>query len=264
VIWRAQAVALVLTAPLGAIEIPRAQWTVVPVLSLLALGALGTGIAFVMMTTAAGRLGATRASGAAFLMPAVALLLGVLVRGERVAWLSVIGCAVAIAGAWIMRRAQSVQPQPAQAGLQWSESLEGVDWDELATMYREAPLGEKRPADLATAFANSRYRVFVRDGGTLVGAGRALADGVDAAYICDVAVRPTHQRRGLGKAIVSRLVELSKDHRKILLYAVPGKEPFYRNLGFLRMATAMALFRNEERMVEAGVVVREEGWRKTA
>jgi drug/metabolite transporter (DMT)-like permease len=107
VIWRAQAVALVLTAPLGLPEIPGAQWSAIPVLSLLALGALGTGIAFVMMTTAAGRLGATRASGAVFLTPGVALLLGVLVRGERVAWLSVIGCAVAVAGAWIMRRAQN-------------------------------------------------------------------------------------------------------------------------------------------------------------
>ena len=107
VIWRAQAVALVLTAPLGLPDIPRAQWSVIPVLSLLALGALGTGIAFVVMTTAAGRLGATKASGAVFLTPGVALLLGVLLRGERVAWISVVGCAVAVAGAWIMRRAQT-------------------------------------------------------------------------------------------------------------------------------------------------------------
>lgn len=107
VIWRAQAVALVLTAPFGLPDIPRAHWSVIPVLSLLALGALGTGIAFVVMTTAAGRLGATKASGAVFLTPGVALLLGVLLRGERVAWISVVGCAVAVAGAWIMRRAQT-------------------------------------------------------------------------------------------------------------------------------------------------------------
>jgi drug/metabolite transporter (DMT)-like permease len=112
VLWRAQAVALLLTAPLGIPEIPRAQWSVVPVLSLLALGALGTGIAFVLMTTAAGRLGATRASGAVFLTPGVALLLGVLVRGERVALVSIVGCVVAVAGAWIMRRAQSTTIAP--------------------------------------------------------------------------------------------------------------------------------------------------------
>jgi drug/metabolite transporter (DMT)-like permease len=106
VIWRAQLTALVLTAPLGVVELPKAHWTPVPVFSLLTLGALGTGVAFVMMTTAAGRLGSTRAAGAVFLTPAVALALGVLVRGEHVALLSVNGCVVAIAGAWLMRRAR--------------------------------------------------------------------------------------------------------------------------------------------------------------
>lgn len=127
VIWRAQAVALVLTAPLGVIEIPRAQWTLIPLLSLIALGALGTAIAFVMMTTAAGRFGATRASGAVFLTPGVALLLGVVVRGEAVAPLSVAGCIVAVAGAWIMRRAQNVQqdPAPAAIAVNFSEATEG-------------------------------------------------------------------------------------------------------------------------------------------
>lgn len=107
VIWRAQMVALVLTAPLGIIEIPRAQWSPTPVLALITLGALGTGAAFVMMTTAAGRLGSTRAAGAVFLTPGVALLLGVIVRGERVAALAVAGCVIAVAGAWLMQRAQA-------------------------------------------------------------------------------------------------------------------------------------------------------------
>ena len=81
-------------------------------------------------------------------------------------------------------------------------------------------------------FANSRYRVFAFEDGRLVGAGRALADGADCSYICDVAVLPSHQGTGLGKQIVSRLVALSRGHRKIILYSVPGKEPFYRKLGF--------------------------------
>ena len=74
---------------------------------LLALGVLGTGMAYVVVAVAAGRMGSTRASATTFLIPAVALVLGVVVRGERVALLSVIGCAVCLAGAWLMRRAQS-------------------------------------------------------------------------------------------------------------------------------------------------------------
>ena len=106
VIWRAQAVALVLTAPLGLPELLEARWSPAPLLALLALGALGTGVAYVLTVLAAGRVGATKASATAFLIPPVALLLGVLVRGEHVAPLSVLGGVVCLAGAWLMRRAQ--------------------------------------------------------------------------------------------------------------------------------------------------------------
>jgi drug/metabolite transporter (DMT)-like permease len=107
VIWRAQAVAMILTAPLGAPDLVTARWSRGPLLSMFALGALGTGIAFVLHTISAGRLGATRASATAFLIPGVALILGVVVRGERVAVLSMIGCGLCVAGAWLMRRAAS-------------------------------------------------------------------------------------------------------------------------------------------------------------
>ena len=57
------------------------------------------------MATAVGRLGATRASGTAFVIPGVALALGVAVRGESVALLAVAGAAVSLAGVWMLRRA---------------------------------------------------------------------------------------------------------------------------------------------------------------
>jgi predicted N-acetyltransferase YhbS len=79
-----------------------------------------------------------------------------------------------------------------------------------------------------------------------------LADGVDCSYICDVAVLPSHQGTGLGKEIVAKLVALSAGHKKIILYAVPGKEPFYRKFGFMRMRTAMAIFANQQLAVERG------------
>ena len=118
VILRAQMVAVVLTAPLGIPAVLAARWTPAPFFSLLVLGALGTGIAFALLATAAGRVGATRASSAAFLIPTVALLLGVLVRGEKVATLSIIGSAVCVTGAWLMRCA----PIRRERGLQPSQS----------------------------------------------------------------------------------------------------------------------------------------------
>ncbi len=136
----------------------------------------------------------------------------------------------------------------------WIDSTETIDWEELSNLYRIAPLGEKKASDLKITFANSRFVCFVFDAGKLIGAGRALADGVDCSYICDVAVHPEYQGLGIGKEIVSRLVECSKDHRKIILYAAPGKEPFYHKLGFRRMKTAMAIFQNQALALEQGLV----------
>ena len=136
----------------------------------------------------------------------------------------------------------------------WSDSLDAVDWDQLETLYRLAPLGNKSAAHLRTVFGNSRFRCIAHDGATLVAAGRALADGADCSYLCDVAVLPSHQGRGLGKAVVARLVEMSRGHKKIILYAVPGKEGFYRKFGFLRMRTAMAIFEDPARAIARGHV----------
>lgn len=136
----------------------------------------------------------------------------------------------------------------------WSDTLEGLDWLELEALYRAAPLGNKQAAGLQTVFTNSRYRCFAREDGRLVGAGRALADGADCSYLCDIAVLPSHQGSGVGKQIVSRLVALSAGHKKIILYAVPGKEPFYRRFGFQRMLTAMAIFENPAQALQRGYV----------
>nr|WP_246312073.1 GNAT family N-acetyltransferase [Aquabacterium terrae] len=122
----------------------------------------------------------------------------------------------------------------------------------MSALYRAAPLGNKAPAWLQQAFGNSMFRCFVRKDGRLVGAGRALADGVDCSYLCDIAVMPSHQGTGLGKQIVERLVERSRGHRKIILYAVPGREPFYKRLGFRRMRTAMAIFDDQAQAFERG------------
>jgi GNAT superfamily N-acetyltransferase len=138
--------------------------------------------------------------------------------------------------------------------LDWRHSLEGIDWEELSRLYQAAPLGNKQPEGLKLVFSNSMFKCFAYDDSRLVGVGRAMADGLDCSYICDVAVHPSHQGTGLGKQIVSRLVDLSKGHRKIILYAVAGKEPFYEKLGFRRMKTAMAIFEDQGLALERGYV----------
>ncbi|MGQ0383694.1 MAG: GNAT family N-acetyltransferase [Gammaproteobacteria bacterium] len=142
-------------------------------------------------------------------------------------------------------------------GLRWSDDLVVFDWNELSELYRIAPLGEKKPRDLERSFANSLYRIFARDGGRLVAAGRALADGVDCSYICDIAVHPQYQGRRIGQEIVTRLRDLSAGHRKIILYANPGNEDFYAKLGFRRMRTAMAIFKDQAAAITGGLVEKD-------
>ncbi|MFN8059060.1 MAG: GNAT family N-acetyltransferase [Vicinamibacterales bacterium] len=138
--------------------------------------------------------------------------------------------------------------------LDWTSSADHVDWEELSRLYVAAPLGFKAPEHLALVFSHSMFVCFVYDQRVLVGAGRALADGRDCSYICDVAVLPSHQGRGVGRDIVARLLERSKGHRKVILYSVPGKEPFYEKLGFKRMTTAMAIFEDQAKALADGLV----------
>jgi ribosomal protein S18 acetylase RimI-like enzyme len=136
----------------------------------------------------------------------------------------------------------------------WLMDDKEVDWDELEELYRIAPLGIKPAKNLQLVFSNSRYKCFIYSQGCLVGAGRALADGLDCSYICDVVVHPDYQGMQLGKGIVEKLVALSEGHKKIILYANPGKEGFYTKLGFRAMNTAMAIFANQQGAIDSGIL----------
>ncbi|HSK91952.1 MAG TPA: GNAT family N-acetyltransferase [Euzebyales bacterium] len=140
----------------------------------------------------------------------------------------------------------------------WVYDDAAVDWEALSELYRIAPLGEKPPGDLATVFPNSMFTCFVYADDVLVGVGRAVADGLDCAYIADVAVHPDHQGRGLGSAVIRELVALADGHKKVILYANPGTEGFYAKLGFYRMNTAMAIWRDNRAAIASGLL-REHG-----
>lgn len=136
--------------------------------------------------------------------------------------------------------------------ISWTQSIDAVDWDEMSELYRIAPLGNKSAESLRTTYANSMFKCLAMKDGKIIAAGRALADGVDCSYLCDIVVHPGYQGLGLGKDLIQRLVELSKGHRKIILYAVPGREPLYEKFGFRRMNTAMAIFSDPLRAVADG------------
>ena len=78
--------------------------------SILALGALGTGLAFVLNTRNIRLAGASTASTVTYVIPVVATILGVLVLDERLEWYQPVGAAIVLAG--VADRPGRVPPQP--------------------------------------------------------------------------------------------------------------------------------------------------------
>jgi drug/metabolite transporter (DMT)-like permease len=68
------------------------------VLGVLALGGLGTGLAYLWNTTVVAAWGATAASTVTYLTPVVGVALGAVVLGETVAWNQPLGAAVVVLG----------------------------------------------------------------------------------------------------------------------------------------------------------------------
>jgi drug/metabolite transporter (DMT)-like permease len=104
VLLRAQLAALVLLLPFGIQGLGGSSFTWPSVLAMVPLGVLGTGVAFVLMTILVGRVGGPRGAVATYFIPVVAIALGVLFLGERVAPAALAGTALVVAGAWLTSR----------------------------------------------------------------------------------------------------------------------------------------------------------------
>jgi len=104
VLLRAQLWAMTLVVPIGLVQIPGSTWEWDAALAMIPLGVLGTGLAFVLMTTLVGRVGGTRGTVAIYFVPVVAVALGVIVRGEDIAPLALVGTVLVLLGAWVTSR----------------------------------------------------------------------------------------------------------------------------------------------------------------
>ena len=73
-------------------------------LAVIALGALGTGVAFIWFTDLIGRIGPARAALSIYIVPVVAVALGAMFRDERVHAAAIAGTAIVLAGAYLTSR----------------------------------------------------------------------------------------------------------------------------------------------------------------
>ena len=107
VLLRALLVALVVLAPFGIADALESTWSWPAFAAMLPLGMLGTGVAYVLMTTLVGRVGAARGSIAIYFVPIVAISLGVAFLSESVGAMAIAGTALVLAGAWLTSRRAS-------------------------------------------------------------------------------------------------------------------------------------------------------------
>lgn len=107
VLLRAQLAALIIVVPIGLWQLPGSTFAWGPALAMIPLGTLSTGLAFVLLTTLVGRVGGPRGSVAIYFVPVVAVVLGVVVLGERIELLAVVGTTLVLLGAWFTSRRET-------------------------------------------------------------------------------------------------------------------------------------------------------------
>jgi GNAT superfamily N-acetyltransferase len=94
------------------------------------------------------------------------------------------------------------------------------------------------PDALVLALAQSSYVVSARDEtGALAGLARAISDNVTICYLQDILVNPIHQRNGLGRALVDKVIEHYVHVRQKVLLTddEPGQRAFYESIGFIEV-----------------------------
>lgn len=107
VLLRVQLAALVVVVPFGLWSLPGSSWAWGPALAMLPLGILGTGLGFVLMATLVGRVGGPRGSVAIYFVPIVAIVVGMVFRGESLAPMAAVGTVLVLIGAWIASRKEA-------------------------------------------------------------------------------------------------------------------------------------------------------------
>ena len=126
-----------------------------------------------------------------------------------------------------------------------------LDLDQVIDLYRASTLGERRPIDdrerIRKMIQAANLVVTPWDSELLVGISRALSDFSYVTYLSDLAVRTSHQKRGVGKELIRRTQIESGPQATVLLLAAPAAENYYPHIGFSHYPQAWIL-KPEERV----------------
>ena len=103
-------------------------------------------------------------------------------------------------------------------------------------------LSPKTPAAARIGLAATLFAVQIRFDGKVIGMGRLVGDGGCHCQICDIAVLPQHQGKGLGKMVIQALMDYIHqqlpDSCYINLIADGDARYLYEKYGFTDVAPA--------------------------
>ncbi|MDX6716502.1 MAG: hypothetical protein QOH30_3060 [Baekduia sp.] len=108
--------------PVALFSLPHAVPGANAVLAMLALGAGGTGLAFLFFYTSIAEVGPARASVVAYVAPAFAVVYGVTLLHEQLTLGTIGGLVLILAGSWLAAQGGRARPPAAEAGAPLSRS----------------------------------------------------------------------------------------------------------------------------------------------
>ncbi len=101
----------------------------------------------------------------------------------------------------------------------------------------QAGLSSKSEEAATIGLPNSLFAVAIRDDqNNLLAMGRLVGDGGCFVQVCDIAVRPDHQGRGLGRRIMQELMDYADQNLPagafVNLFADGTANKLYKKFGF--------------------------------
>ncbi len=113
--------------------------------------------------------------------------------------------------------------------------------DDYLYIHKEMQYQLEPKEQIEQALKKGIFSVVVKDGEKIIGMGRMVGDGYMYCYIQDVRVLPQYQKKGIGKAIINKLLDYARQNGipntsiSIGLTSAKGKENFYEKFGFVKL-----------------------------
>jgi predicted N-acetyltransferase YhbS len=112
-----------------------------------------------------------------------------------------------------------------------------LDLDQVIELYVASTLSERRPVEdrarMEQMLANANLVISAWDGDLMVGIARSVTDHVYCTYLSDLAVRESHQKKGVGKELMRR-TQAAAPQASLILLAAPKAAEYYPRVGFTR------------------------------